>query len=260
MKLGLGTLKSKVAAGVIGVGILSSAGVVFANTDAGITIRQWYDGMFNDSVATIEEEVTEYGESKLPELEEKYGQLRRDASLDIDLARTEETAASLQEVVAAKLAHIESLSEEESMILEEMGLQFYNVFLDGYLEIERLGVEGLQYATNDLTAFTEQLGDEAVNQLTSDLTEAKSQAVAELEEAIANAQADLEAEIATNEEVTIRNLQNQVDWAINDLRETVTELIGGLVEEQQIIITATAQTLENEAKAALDEVVSGINE
>ncbi|GAA0440928.1 hypothetical protein JUJ52_21100 [Virgibacillus sp. AGTR] len=260
MKLGLRTLKGKIAAGIIGVGVLSGAGIVFANTDAGSALREWYNAMFNDSVERIEDEVTAYGEGKLPELEAEYEQLKSDASLDIDLTRVEETNASLEEIVATKLEHIESLDSEAQQILEDMGLQFYNVLIDGYLEIERLQEEGLNYATEDLTAYTGEVGQSAVNQVTTDLTEAKETAVAELEAAVQNAQEQLEAELASNEEITIRNLKNQVDWAIEDLRELVTELLAGLVEEQQVIITETAQALEDEAKAALDEVISGIHQ
>ncbi|MUK87688.1 hypothetical protein GMD78_04640 [Ornithinibacillus sp. L9] len=260
MKLGLGTVKGKIVAGVLAAGVISGTGVVFANTDAGENLREWYNSMFNQSVATIEEDVTAYGESQLPGLLEEYEGLKTDAELDIDLTRELETNESLNEILAAKMSHIESLDEEQQAILESIGAEYYNVFLDGYFEIQRLQAEGLAYATNDLTDFTDEVGQEAVTQMTTDLNTARDEAVTELEDAIREAKETLTAEIENQEEITTRNLMNQIDWHIEDLRDEVQDLLTGLVEEQQAIITAAAQELENDALEALDEVVSGINE
>lgn len=259
MKLKLGTLKGKLVAGALAVVVLASAGVAYASTDAGANLKQWYDGMFSTTVDNVEAQTDAYKDSKLPGLAEEYEGLKSDASLDIDLTRTTETGESLEAIVNAKLSHIESLDESQQEILANMGLQFYNVMLDGYFEIERLGEEGLAYATNDLTTYTDQLGQDAVNQLTGDLGTAKDNAVTELEDAVREAKEQLAQELDSNEEITVRNLKNQVDWAIEDLRASVTELLTGLVEEQQTIIVAKAQELEDNAKAALDDVVSGIN-
>ncbi|MFS0673993.1 hypothetical protein [Ornithinibacillus sp. 179-J 7C1 HS] len=253
-------LKKKIIVGAVAVGIISGSGVALANTDAGQQLRAWYDGMFEQSVGEIEEEVSAYTNSKMPEIQAEYEQLKSEAQVDIDLARELETGNSLEEIINAKLSHLESLSAEEQAILENIGLEFYNVFLNGYGEIERLEQEGLNYATNDLTAYTGEIGEEAMATMTSDINTARDEAVQELEEAIRQAQEGLAAELDSQEEITIRNLKNQVDWAIEDLREAVTTLLDGLVEEQEQIIIAHAQELEDQAKAALDDVVNSINQ
>ncbi|MFD2044763.1 hypothetical protein ACFSTA_07590 [Ornithinibacillus salinisoli] len=260
MKLGLGTMKGKIVAGVLVAGVISGTGVAFANTDAGENLRQWYNGMFNQTVDNIEGEVTEYGESRMPELMEEYEGLKSEAELEIDLTRDMETNESLEEILAAKMSHIQSLDAEQQEILENIGLEFYNVYLDGFFEIQRLQGEGLEYATNDLTAFTDEVGQASVDQMTTDLNTARDEAVTDLEDAIREAQEALTAELENQEEIITRNLIQQVDWHINDLRTTVTELLNGLVEEQQAIIVAAAEELEADALEALDEVVSGINE
>lgn len=255
----LGTLKGKVAAGVTAAVVVSGATVAYANTDAGDTLKQWYDGMFMTSVDNIEAEVDAYQESQMPGVIEEYENLKSEASVNIDLTRTNETGEALEEIVAEKLTHLESLDEAQQQIIAEMGLQFYNVMLDGYFEIDRLSNEGLEYATGDLTEYTGELGQAAVDQLTTELTEAKDGAVTELEDAVRQAQEALAQELDSYEEITANNLKNHVDWAIEDLREAVTGLLDGLVEEQQTIITAKAQELEDEAKAAMDDVISNMN-
>jgi ribosome-associated translation inhibitor RaiA len=252
-------LKTKIAAGVIAVGVITGSGIVFANTDAGTKLREWYQGMFGETVSSIEDQVTAYGESKIPGLEQEYEGLKTQAQLDIDLSRELETGESLEEIINAKLSHIESLSDEERAILEGIGQEFYNVFLDGYFEITRLQEEGLQYATNDLTTYTGELGQAAMDEMTADINTAKDQAVQELEDAIRQAQERLAMELENQEEITVRNLKNQIDWRIQELRQEVTALLETLVAEQEAIIVAKAQELEDNAKAALDEVVNNIN-
>jgi len=158
------------------------------------------------------------------------------------------------------LGHIESLDAEVQEILANIGLQYYNVYLDGYFQIQTLQQEGLDYAANDLTAFTGEAGDAAVAQMTGDLNAARDEAVADLEEAIQEAQEELAVAIETNEASTIQNLMNQVDWHIEELQVEVQDLLADLVEEQQNIIIAAAQVLEDDAKAAMDDVVSGMND
>jgi hypothetical protein len=259
MKKGKG-LKNKLLIGAVAVGIISGSGIAFANTDAGQQLRTWYEGQFGQTVQNVEAEVQAYGESKLPELQEEYEQLKVEAGIDIDLARELETGQSLEEVINAKVSHLESLSAEEQAILENIGAEFYNVFLDGYFEIQRVQEEGLEYATNDLTTFTGETGAQAIADMTTDINTARDEAVDELEAAIRQAQESLAAELTNQEEITARNLKNQIDFHINDLRVLVTELLEGLVEEQEQIIIAKAQELEDEAKAALDEVVNSMNE
>jgi hypothetical protein len=257
MKFGL---KSKIAAGVLAAGIVSGSTFAFANTNAGESIRAWYDNMFNQSAETIEEDITEYTEEQISDLLTEYEALKEQAGIDIDLTRELETGQSIEEILAAKLGHIESLDAEVQEILANIGLQYYNVYLDGYFQIQTLQQEGLDYAANDLTAFTGEAGDAAVAQMTGDLNAARDEAVADLEEAIQEAQEELAVAIETNEASTIQNLMNQVDWHIEELQVEVQDLLADLVEEQQNIIIAAAQVLEDDAKAAMDDVVSGMND
>ncbi|AVQ98223.1 hypothetical protein OBCHQ24_04000 [Oceanobacillus iheyensis] len=255
----LRTVKGKIAVGVLTVGVISGTGAALAGTDAGANLKSWYDGLFNETAAEIEADVTAYGEGKLPGLTAEYNGLKADASGDIDGKRANETESAEAAITQVKNSHIESLEGTKAEILEGMGVQFYNLFLEGYFEIERLGEEGVNYATNDLTAFTGTEGEEALGQLTDNLTAAKDSAVSELEEAIRQAREEVEAEVDNEQEINTRNLKNQINFKINDVREVVEELLEDLVEEQKAIITAAAQTLEDEAKTALDDVVSSMS-
>lgn len=259
MKKMLGTFRGKMIAIILVIALVSTTGVVFASTNAGEQLRTWYNGLFNQKVIDIESDLEEYTESKIPGLEAELEQLKHTAGIDIDLSRELATGETLEELIQAKLEHIEGIDAEEYAILENIGLQFYNVFLNGYNEIQRNAGAGLEYATTNLTTYTTDSGELAMQQMTTDIHAARDQAVSELEGAIHEAQERLAQEVASQEEITSRNLRNQVNWAIEGLRENVTSILETLVSEQESIIIAKAGELEAEAKSALDEVVSGIN-
>lgn len=256
----LKSLKSKVIAGAAGIVIVSSGGVALANTEAGEALQNWYNGMFDNTATSVDSQVTEYTEGLIPDLTAEYNGLKDDATVDINHSRDENIMNTSNEINDEKDRYIEDIGATKERIMSSMGQQFYNdVFLPGYFQIQSLAAEGQAYATEDLTNFTGTKGEEALGKVTADLTAAKDAAVSELEEAIRQAQEELEAELAANEEIAVRNLQNQVNFAINDVRLVVEELLAELVAEQQQIIADAAQALEEEAKLALDDVVSGMD-
>ncbi|SET08800.1 hypothetical protein SAMN05216389_105118 [Oceanobacillus limi] len=257
----LKTVKGKIIAGAVTVGVVSSVGFAFANTDAGEQLQQWYDAAFGNTVDSIEDEVTEYGEGLMPELEDEYNGMKEDATADINATRDSEITSAEDAIDAAKASHLESLGSTKEEILSGMGQQFYqDVFLPGYFEITALANEAEEFATNDLTDYTGAKGEEAVENVTDALNTARDGAVQELEDAIEAAKGAIESELANQEEITARNLKNQVDFAVRDVREAVNNLLDELVEEQQSIIADAAAELENEAIDALDEVVAGLGE
>lgn len=258
MKLGLATVKGKILAGTMATGLVVGGGVAFANTDAGAALQDWYDAQFNQSVDSAKADVTAYGKSKVPGLASEYNGLKVGATGEINATRDSEIGNAVTEINAAKDSHIDAVESTKEEIVDNMGLQFNNVFQEAWLKMNQLAEQGVAYAENDLTSYTGTKGEAAVAQVTEDLNAAKVSAVTELEEAIEKAKDELTAELNKNEEIITRNMKNQIDWKIEDVRDEVNVLLDELVTKQQSIIAAKAQELENEAKSALDNVVSGM--
>lgn len=254
------SLKRKIIAGTVAAGLISSAGFAFANTDAGEALKNWYDGKFNQAVAESEEEVQEYGESLLPGLNEELEGLKDEATASIYNTRDSETESSLSEIERAKQAHLESLIDEHGEILGYMEQQFFEVYMDNWLEIQALAAEGAEYAGAELETLTGEKGEESLQHVTDELTTAKDGAVQELEDEIERAKEELTTELDNHSGILTDNLTKEIDFSVDTLRDTVSQLKEDLVQEQQEIITAEAAKLEKEAKDSLDEVVSGIDE
>ncbi|WP_062350280.1 hypothetical protein [Bacillus kwashiorkori] len=255
----LKTVKGKIVAGVATVGLLGGVGFAFANTDAGEQLRNWYEAQFNQSKAKVEAATDQYIQERTGELQAEYNDAKSNAGNDIDTKGNEESGRVQSEIENAKNSHLAALDGAKQEIMDSMGLQFYNLFQEGYLKIVQKANEAENFATNDLSAFTSQKGEAAIQKLTSEINTAKDAAVQDLQAAIEAAKAELTSELLTAEAYTKTSLQNQVDWAIEDLRETVEGIIADFVLAQQELIADAAAQLEAEAKAALDEVVSGIN-
>lgn len=257
----LNSLKGKIIAGTVAVGVVTSGGLVFANTDAGEQLRVWYDQAFGESAESVEAEVTAYGESLIPGLVDEYNGMKENATEDINDTRDRETASAQDAIESVKQGHLDNLNGTKADILENMNLRFQTeIYQPMWLEIQSLAAQAEEYATNDLTAHTGTKGGEAVSKVTEDLNTAKEEAVSELEDAIENAQAEIEAEMDNQEEMTASNLNNHIDGFIGDLRRTLDGLLEDLVQEQETIIADAAAGLETDAINALDEVVAGIGE
>lgn len=253
------TIKKKIAAGTISVGLLSGLGLAFANTDAGEALKSWYSGVFNSAKAAIEQDVGQYAADQLPDLLDEYNGLKAVAEFDIGFTKDTETGRATDAINNAKNSHLASLSSAQAEIMAGMDLAFNNVYQEGWMRIQQAGDEAVRYATNDLTAFTGEHGAAAIGEMTSELNAVKEQAVSDLEDAIANAKATITAEVDSQTEITTNNLKTAVDFEINDVRNQVTVILDNLVAAQEALIEAKSLELENAAKAALDAVVSGIN-
>lgn len=256
----LSTVKGKLLIGVIVVGLLSSAGFALANSSAGEALKDWYNGVFNQSVDAAKDEVSDYGEDVFADLLAEFEDLLADAGDEIDATRDGETANAEEEITAAKDGHLGSLGEAKAEIVSQMEHQFFNVYMDEWLEIQRLSGEAEASATNELEAFTGEEGDAAIAQLTNDLTAAKEAAVSELEDAIETAKAEISALLDGHSAILVNNLTKEIDYSAEELQETIIALKEELVAEQQNLIAETAAQLTQEAKDSLDDVISGINE
>ncbi|MCG1023846.1 hypothetical protein [Sutcliffiella horikoshii] len=253
--------KKKLVAGTVAVGLVSGVGLTFANASEDSPLRQWYNSIFGTTQQSIladnEANATAAFESWAANTE----QLKAGAGLKINETMAAELTRAGTEIMTRKEGHLASLDAEKLALLDNMNYQVYqHIFLEGYFAIQNQGDAALGTVREGFRDYTSETGQAAVNEMTQELTSAKDSAVSELEGAIEQAKAELSAQLAMEEQVSRHNLERQITYKLNDLREALTSIINGLVREQQNIITAKALELEQEAKASLDEVMNSIND
>ena len=255
----LKTVKGKVITGVVAVGLLSGMGAAFANSDAGALLKDWYNSKFKESAASIEKNVTNYANGKVPALKKEYNQLKEDAAKSINATRDSEIDGSKEEIAKAKNEHINSLNATEADIKAEIDKHFDVIFAAANAVINFLGERAYQYAEKDLGRFTDDKGKAALEQVNQDLTAAKDEAVKELQAEIEKSKAELQALLDSHSDTTTEEIKQAIDAKIVELRGKITAKKNELVAVQQQLIAAKAQELEDAAKAELDAVVSSIN-
>lgn len=253
------SMKNKVIAGIIAVGLISSSGFAFANTNAGEALKNWYDNLFNRAVAESEDDVEDYGEGLISEFNEDLDGLKDETAASILDKRDNETESSLSEIEKAKQAYLEELIEEHGEIKGYMEQQFFEVYMDNWLEIQTMSGELTANAGAELETLAGETGEESVQHVTTELTSAKDDAVQELEDEIEKAKKELAEGIDFHSDNLTDNLTKEIDFSIQTVKEVVDDLKVELIEEQQTIIAATAEELEQDAKDSLDDVVSDMN-
>lgn len=254
------TVKKKMAAGAISVGLLSGIGLAFANTDAGGALKTWYSGIFNNASAEVTDSIDQYVMDQRDDLLDDYNGMKAGAGESIDFAKNFEIGESSAAINNAKQSHLDSLGAAKAQILEGMEQQFDAVHQREYLRIQEAGDRALQAARADLTSYTGTKGTAAIEEVTTQLNAVKEQAVADLGQAIANAKSAITAQVETEKASTVNSLKLHVDQKIEDVFDEIHGIIGDLVAAQEALIEAKAAELEAAAITALDDVVSGINE
>ncbi|MDW0113031.1 hypothetical protein QT711_07520 [Sporosarcina saromensis] len=254
------TVKKKMAAGAISVGLLSGIGLAFANTDSGGALKTWYSGIFNDASAEVTDSIDQYVMDQREDLLAEYDGMKAGAGQSIDMSRDSEIAGSTTAINNAKQSHLDSLGAAKDQILAGMQQQFDAVYQQEYLRIQEAGDRALRAAETDLTSYTDNKGSAAIEEVTTQLNAVKEQAVTALEQAIANAKSEITTQVETEKTSTVNSLKIHVDHKIDALFNEIHGIILELVAAQEALIEAKAAELEAAAITALDDVVSGINE
>src|SRR5699024_10067470 len=166
------------------------------------------------------------------------------------------TDSAVENINKAKEDRMDDLDAKKEEILEGMEIEFYNVYMNAWLEIQDRAAEANNLINEDMEQFATEEGQAAIGQLTEDLHQAKDDAVSELEGAIEEAQAELTAELDERGNNLEDNLNGVVDHEIEMLKRTVSETLYDLTKEQEALIEEAAAELEEEAKDAMDEVLA----
>lgn len=253
------TLKGKVLTGATAITLIAGGTAVFASTDAGSNFKSWYNGLFNQSTASIAKDSKDHINGQVGQLTNEYNGLKTDATEDINFTRDNESANAQSEINKAKNEQIASLTIKENQIKGYMDEQFDGIFAYANNVINNVGTQASTYAEGELTSLTNKNGSAAVAQVNKEITATSNQATTDLQTAINQAKSEVSAQLKTETDATTKEIKAAIDAKIVELRATITKKKEELVAKQQRLITAEADKLEAQAKADLDAVVSNIN-
>lgn len=253
------TIKGKVITGAAVFAVLTGGAAAFASTDAGANLKSWYDGQFNKSATNVVENSVDYASDQVPGLAKEYNGLKKDATRSINNTKNSEIDDANSEINDTKDQYIAALNGSKEEINKYLKSQFDGIVQNAHTTIGVVGGQAYDYAETELSGLTLKNGNSALADLEAKLKKSNEDAVAELELAIANAKSELQAELDSQEGASTQRIKDAIDAKIWELRGKITERKDVLVSEQQTLIVEKSQKLEDDAKAALDTVVSNIN-
>lgn len=255
----LKTVKSKVIAGALVVGLVSGGGAVLGATDAGAQLKSWYDGQFKKSSELVSAEVAKYGAEKVDGLVDEYNGLKDKTSNKLAERGEVGKNATNSNVDKRASEHIDAIKEQKMHIESYLSGQFK--LLSDYTAglISEAGNKALKEANEDLTKHAGTVGVEVQDQMEKAINENTEQAISDLEETISAAKSELQAQLDKNADLTIEEIKGLIDAKINELRTQITKINNDLIRLHDKTITMTAKSLLLKAQSELDAIVNNMN-
>ncbi|MEK5389641.1 hypothetical protein NSQ59_04545 [Margalitia sp. FSL K6-0131] len=254
----LKTVKGKIVAGVVSVGLLSGVGAAFASMDIGKQLQNWYGKTLPLYTNQLSQDVTADVIKKTAGLPAEYDKLKNDTGKAIDDAKGVQTTAAKGEISNALNSRLTALNSEKENIKSDVEARFAKILADAKDAINKAGTVASQMADQDLTNYTSDKGTKARAAMDAELNKQKDQAASDLQKAITLAKSEIQGKLKLSTGGTRQEIGKAIDAKIAELRTLITKKAGELLEkEKQLIAERAAQDVQA-AEDALDGVVAGI--
>ncbi|WP_427137762.1 hypothetical protein [Psychrobacillus psychrodurans] len=252
------TVKRKLIAGAVVVGLISTTGVAFGATDAGAGLKGWYDSQFKKANTEVAIESAKHTTQKLLEFNNDTKELKTGATESINGTRDTETEAAKSSIHQESRDYINSVNSKKAEIQNNIDNQFKKIEDDANKAI--LAASKLTYslAELDLKTQTSKEGKAALAFLNTEIEKETNKALSDLEWEIRTTKGFLQDLLNKKSSASIESINKTVDNEIARLLNLITKKTGELVTAQQTAISSKAAELEAAAKLKLEERVNAL--
>ena len=255
----LKTMKSKVIAGAVTVGLLSGGGVVLGATDAGAQIKDWYDAKFSVASQNVTTDSYNYASSKVPGLAAEYQGFKNNTSNKLKLKGEDQAKVSSDLIEKKSQAYIDEINGQKAHIESYLSNQFDSLSSVAKGLIDQSGKDALNYANRDLASHANTEGQKAVTDVNVKVKDATAEATRKLQETIDGAKNSLQSKLDAEQTATTTEIKGMIDDEIIRLRTIITSTNNQLILKQEKLITMTAKGLLLAGQQELDGIVGNIN-
>ncbi|MGG0643104.1 hypothetical protein ABE021_04020 [Sporosarcina gallistercoris] len=255
----LKTMKSKVIAGAVAVGVLSGGGAVLGATDAGVALKGWYDAKFGSASEKIAVDSAAYATSLAPGLAADY-QVEKDRATSKLKGEGETSISNANGGIDKKSKeYIDQINAQKSHIESYMSSQFNGLSSLAKGLIEKSGKEALAYANGDLANHAGSEGQKAVGEVNVKVKEATAEAASKLQAAIDESKKSLQSQLDSQQAKTTEEIKHMIDSEISKLRGAIINTNNKLIFDNEKKIKSAAHALRLAAESQLDAIVGNIN-
>jgi hypothetical protein len=253
------SLKSKMAVGVVAVGLVASMGTAFAATGgAGAQVQSWYNTAKDLAFNTVTGQAGSYAQAKLPALQTEYNGIKNTAVNNVKTAGTDAATIANNNINGKKDTYIDQINASEATITTAMPGQF-----DGYVSgaktvINNGAIQAETYAENEVTSKVTGQTNTSKGLLNTSVTDTKTAAVNALTAEINATKLALQNAIATEQGTALTEVKAALEAKIVELRTQLNAFTAGKVDAAKADIQAKGVELETDATNALDALVAGI--
>ncbi len=255
----LKTVKSKVIAGAVTVGLLSGGGVVLGATDAGAQLKDWYDAKFSTASTNVVTDSYNYANSLVPGLTAEYQGFKDNTSNKLKAKGEFDTGVTNEAIDKKSQEYIDQINGQKAHIESYLSSQFDNLSSAAKGLIDQSGKEALKYANDDLASHANAEGQKAIADVNVKVKGATAEAARKLQETIDGAKSSLQGQLDTKQAATTAEIKAMIDTEISRLRTIITSTNNQLIIKQEKLITMTAKGLLIAGQAELDGIVGNIN-
>ncbi|QHW32300.1 hypothetical protein GZH47_16790 [Paenibacillus rhizovicinus] len=257
-------IKTKVAAGVVAVGMLASMGTVFAATDAGGQLHNWYDAALGTVKTAINGDFATYKTTKLAAHKTAVDGIISKAQNDIRDEGNKKIGEVNAAVTSQTTQYGNQLDGAKGEILASMPAQF-----DAFVSTTNTATDtqltpiATQNRTDINNAIKNHLGvytgrldlNNPDSRTAATLTNKKK----ELTDKINDVKTALQTALNSEKSTATTEIQNYLNAQLTDLEAQLQALADTGVADAKNKLDAKATTVLNNALGELDAIVDGID-
>lgn len=255
----LKTMKSKVIAGAVTVGLLSGGGVVLGATGAGEQLQNWYNAKFGIASSNVAVDSYNYANSLVPGLAAEYQGFKDTTSSKLKAKGEFDTGVTNAAIDTKSQEYINQINGQKAHIESYLSSQFDILSSAAKGLIDQSGKDALDYANSDLKSHAGAEGQKAIADVNVKVKEATAEAARKLQETIDGAKTSLQGQLNTEQAATTAEIKKMIDYKISETRIAITKTNNELIKTQEQLITMTAKGLSISGQAELDAIVGNIN-
>lgn len=255
----LKTVKSKVIAGAVTVGLLSGGGVVLGATDAGAQLKGWYDAKFTVASGKVTADSYEYANSLVPALTAEYQGIKDNTTNKLSEKGVFVAGVTNASIDKQSQKYIDEINSQKAHIESYLSDRFGDLSSAAQGLITQSGKDALDYANGDLARHAAAEGAAAIAEVNVKVKDATAEAARKLQDTIDGAKSSLQSQLDANQAATTAEIKTMIDNEISKLRTVITSTNNQLIAYHERSITMTAKSLLLAGEAELDGIVGNIN-